>query len=64
VVVMRASQLGIQLSADDVDNITPFLDGLAGEQLKLTYPILPPSSAGKPATQSGERMRMATATAL
>jgi len=49
--VMGASQLGIQLSVDDVDKITTFLDGLTGEQPKLTYPILPPSTAGTPPPQ-------------
>ena len=48
VAVMGASQLGIELSNDDVDKITAFLDSLTGEQPKVTYPILPPSGAGTP----------------
>jgi cytochrome c peroxidase len=48
VAVMGASQLGIELSSDDVDKITAFLDSLTGEQPQVTYPILPPSGAGTP----------------
>jgi hypothetical protein len=48
VAVMGASQLGIELSDDDVDKITTFLDSLTGEQPKVTYPILPPSGASTP----------------
>ena len=38
VAVMGASQLGTQLTSDDVDKITAFLDSLTGEQPKVTYP--------------------------
>ena len=48
VAVMGASQLGIQLADDEVEKITAFLGSLTGEQPKLTYPILPPSTASTP----------------
>lgn len=48
VAVMGASQLGIELSASDVDRITDFLHALTGEQPAVVYPILPPSVAGTP----------------
>jgi cytochrome c peroxidase len=51
VAVMGASQLGIQLNADDVDKVTAFLASLTGEQPKITYPILPPSLPGTPTPQ-------------
>jgi len=48
VAVMGTSQLGTQLTDDEVDKITAFLGSLTGEQPKVTYPILPPSGAGTP----------------
>jgi cytochrome c peroxidase len=51
VAVMGANQLGIQLTADDVDKITAFLDGLTGEQPKVIYPVLPPSVGATPHPQ-------------
>jgi cytochrome c peroxidase len=51
VAVMGASQLGTQLTGDDVDKITAFLDSLTGEPPKVTYPILPPSVASTPRPQ-------------
>jgi cytochrome c peroxidase len=48
VAVMGVSQLGTQLSDDDVSNVTAFLQSLTGEQPKVTYPILPPSVASTP----------------
>ncbi len=51
VAVMSASQLGIQLSADDVKKITAFLDALTGDQPKVTYPILPASTGATPQPQ-------------
>jgi hypothetical protein len=51
VAVMGASQLGAELTDDDVDKITAFLNSLTGEQPKLTYPILPPSVASTPRPQ-------------
>ena len=46
--VMGTSQLGVQLTDDEIDKITAFLDSLTGEQPKVIYPILPPSGAGTP----------------
>ena len=51
VAVMGASQLGIQLTDDEVDKITAFLDSLTGEQPQVTYPVLPPSVASTPQPQ-------------
>ena len=51
VAVMGASQLGIQLISDDIDKITAFLDGLTGEQPKVTYPVLPPNVGATPRPQ-------------
>ncbi|HQT76983.1 MAG: cytochrome C peroxidase [Rhodospirillales bacterium 20-64-7] len=51
VAVMGASQLGTQLSNDDIDKITAFLDSLTGEQPNVTVPILPPSVASTPRPQ-------------
>ncbi len=51
VAVMGVSQLGVQLTGDDVDKVTAFLDGLTGDQPKITYPILPPSVASTPRPQ-------------
>lgn len=48
VAVMGTSQLGVQLTDDDIDKITTFLASLTGEQPKVTYPILPPSVASTP----------------
>lgn len=51
VAVMGASQLGITLTYEEVDQITAFLGSLTGEQPKVTYPILPPSVASTPQPQ-------------
>ena len=51
VAVMGTSQLGVQLTGDEVDTITAFLDGLTGEQPKVIFPILPPSVATTPRPQ-------------
>lgn len=48
VAVMGASQLGIRLTDDDVAKITAFLESLTGDQPKVVYPILPPSTATTP----------------
>jgi cytochrome c peroxidase len=45
---MWTSQLGTELTNDEVDNITAFLESLTGEQPKVTYPIMPPSGGGTP----------------
>jgi cytochrome c peroxidase len=49
--VMGASQLGIQLTGDEIGKITAFLQSLTGEQPKVVYPILPPSVAATPRPQ-------------
>jgi cytochrome c peroxidase len=51
VAVMGASQLGTQLSADEVSKITAFLDSLTGDQPKVTYPELPPTVGSTPQPQ-------------
>jgi cytochrome c peroxidase len=51
VAVMGTSQLGAQLTDDEVDEITAFLDSLTGEQPKVIYPALPPSVATTPRPQ-------------
>lgn len=43
--VMGASQLGAELSTEEIDRITAFLGTLTGDQPKVTAPILPPSVA-------------------
>jgi cytochrome c peroxidase len=48
VAVMGAAQLGAKLSDGEVNSIVAFLDGLTGEQPKVTLPILPPSTAETP----------------
>ena len=48
VAIMGTSQLGVQLTDDEIDKITAFLGSLSGEQPKVIYPILPPSGAGTP----------------
>jgi hypothetical protein len=48
VAVMGTSQLGTQLTDDEIDKITAFLESLTGEQPKVAYPILPPSVATTP----------------
>ena len=48
VAIMGTSQLGVQLTDDEIDKITAFLGSLTGEQPKVIYPILPPSAAGTP----------------
>src|SRR5450631_1260043 len=42
VAVMGTSQLGAQLTEDEIDKITAFLDSLTGDQPKVVYPTLPP----------------------
>ena len=46
--VMATSQLGEHLTDDQITKITAFLKSLTGEQPKVTYPILPPSTVGTP----------------
>ncbi len=49
--VMGTSQLGAQLSPDEVDKITDFLGSLTGSQPKVTLPVLPASGATTPRPQ-------------
>ncbi|HEU4601933.1 MAG TPA: cytochrome-c peroxidase [Steroidobacteraceae bacterium] len=49
--VMGSSQLGAQLSNDEIDMIVAFLQSLTGDQPKVVYPILPPSVASTPRPQ-------------
>jgi cytochrome c peroxidase len=51
VAVMGVSQLGAQLTREEVDKIVAFLDSLTGEQPQVTYPILPPSGPETPQPQ-------------
>lgn len=48
VAVMGTSQLGAQLTPDEIGAITAFLESLTGEQPNITYPILPPSVSSTP----------------
>jgi cytochrome c peroxidase len=49
--VMGTSQLGAQLTPDETDKITSFLQSLTGAQPKVTFPVLPPSGATTPRPQ-------------
>ena len=51
VAVMGTSQLGVQLTDDEVGRITAFLGSLTGTQPQVVYPILPPSVAATPQPQ-------------
>lgn len=51
VAVMASSQLGIELTDEQVDKITAFMHALTGEQPRVEYPILPPSVASTPRPQ-------------
>jgi cytochrome c peroxidase len=51
VAVMGVSQLGAQLTNDEIDKIVSFLGSLTGDQPQVTYPILPPSGAQTPQPQ-------------
>jgi len=48
VALMGAIQKGDQLSKDESEKITAFLESLTGEQPKVTYPVLPPDGATSP----------------
>ncbi|GAB4278471.1 MAG: cytochrome-c peroxidase [Deferrisomatales bacterium] len=48
VAVMGSAQLGIRLSDDEAAGIEAFLRSLTGQQPRVTYPILPPSSPATP----------------
>lgn len=51
VAIMGSSQLGAQLTDDEVSKITVFLATLTGKQPAVTLPTLPPSVAGTPRPQ-------------
>ena len=51
VAVMGTSQLGTELTAQEIDNVVAFLDSLTGDQPKLEYPMLPPGVAATPRPQ-------------
>ncbi len=51
VAVMGTSQLGQHLTDEEITRITSFLESLTGEQPKIVYPILPPSTAATPTPQ-------------
>ena len=51
VAVMGTSQLGAQLSDDEVTKITAFLASLTGEMPTVSYPMLPPSVGSTPRPQ-------------
>jgi cytochrome c peroxidase len=44
--------LGQKLSDEEVSKITEFLKSLTGEQPRIVYPVLPPSTATTPRPQS------------
>jgi cytochrome c peroxidase len=48
VAVMGTSQVGTQLTEDEIDRITAFLGSLTGDQPAIVYPTLPPSVAATP----------------
>ncbi|WP_405231692.1 cytochrome-c peroxidase [Lentisalinibacter salinarum] len=49
--IMGVSQLGAELSDEEIDLITGFLLSLTGEQPQVIYPVLPPSVADTPRPQ-------------
>ena len=48
VAIMGTSQLGADLTPDEIKSITAFLHTLTGEQPRIEYPILPRSRAETP----------------
>ena len=48
IAVMATSQLGQELSDEEVGSIEAFLLALTGEQPQITYPILPPGTVDTP----------------
>ena len=46
--IMGTSQLGAELSGEQIDRIVAFLHTLTGEQPQIEYPILPPSTDTTP----------------
>jgi cytochrome c peroxidase len=51
VAVMGTSQLGTQLTSEEIGLVVAFLESLTGEQPRIVYPQLPPSIAGTPQPQ-------------
>lgn len=51
VAIMGSSQLGHELDGGEVKAITAFLHTLSGDQPKVEYPILPPSTSKTPKPQ-------------
>ena len=51
VAIMGSAQLGAKLTDDEVTKIVAFLGSLTGEQPKVIYPILPPSTGATPTPQ-------------
>ena len=51
--IMATSQLGAELSDEEVDNVVAFLGALTGEMPEVVYPVLPAETAGTP-RPSGE----------
>lgn len=49
--IMASSQLGTQLSENEIDDVVAFLESLTGEQPKVEYPILPRETKGTPKPQ-------------
>lgn len=48
VAIMGSSQLGMELSAAQIKDITAFLEALTGEQPQVLHPVLPPSTDATP----------------
>lgn len=48
VAIMGSTQLGADLSEEDIDNIVEFLKATTGEQPKVEHPILPAPTAATP----------------
>lgn len=46
--VMGVSQLGVELTPEEVTKVVAFLQSLTGEQPQVVYPVLPPSTAETP----------------
>lgn len=46
--IMAEHQLGLSLSREENANIVAFLHSLTGEQPRIVYPVLPPSTAATP----------------
>jgi len=48
VAVMSNSQLGMEMSTDEINKITSLLEALTGDQPQVVHPVLPPSTAKTP----------------